>query len=842
MVAAPNYPHFDVDKIRAHTDCQRLAEQLLGEGKRSGRALIYSNPGIQRQQQTPSFTVYPNGYKDFATGESSDCFGLIMLVTGCDYRAALAYAASFAGLSTDAPALRIIKPTLQVAQKPRQTTAHWRTNAEQEVERAEAYLWGGTLDAQAVLAYLRGTVRGLTDETIRAARLGYNPDFHKTAITKEDGKAAYLMPGIIIPWYDPDGQIVAVRVRCRVGNLAHALDIDPDTNRVGKLLPKYSSLSGSIMTGALYGTIRPGCVVLLVEGEFDVLIGQQNAPEGVCVVTLGSASGSLSPAWRDVLTAAPRVVLALDTDDAGQKAASRLVEALHKANVYTSAVPRGKDLTDYITIHAGLTVDLITSARRLPLPDSWRAAFNKYTPPTIAPTVELFIEAQRAGLFDEADGVTVADLVTLGQQLGRNVSKVTIQHALAASVELFPVLPPLFSYNKEESVYPGETGIKSVAKRGRPQKRYRLATPAVLYTSLLAYADPRILESHFVGDAAAPIRAALLEALDIDTADTLAASLIAQHAQTLDTETQREALNAARADARDLRKLLACVSSSPLPAGWHFVNAAEYRACFARALIEMRDGAQVRRAEFAKQIGISPRTVYSVQHAAGLCVKHVVVEHAATCAAELEPHYSREHAGYTQQAVVNGQMLNLDNKNDQRDARAAFAAGKVVTLRIQQANTIHIASALQPIRVTPVPMPKNVSAVAVLAAVGKKPVIRPPKKAAFFGTRHDPAWAEQQINNILSAVTVWRRNGAVIVNTKTHERIIYSVRQVLALLLAKSPISMARANQLDGLRALAERESQIAGNAPGVGRAAFMATLTKAEREGVERFAAGDTW
>ena len=91
-------------------------------------------------------------------------------------------------------------------------------------------------------------------------------------------------------------------------------------------------------------------------------------------------------------------------------------------------------------------------------------------------------------------------------------------------------------------------------------------------------------------------------------------------------------------------------------------------------------------------------------------------------------------------------------------------------------------------------------------------------------------------------MTIWRRNGAALVNSRTGERLLYSVGQVLALLLEKPQISIERADALHCALSLAERQSCIAGNLPGVGRAAYLATLSEIERDAVTRFAAGEEW
>jgi hypothetical protein len=113
------------------------------------------------------------------------------------------------------------------------------------------------------------------------------------------------------------------------GNLAEALGRDPE-QLGGEESPKYLNLADGNQAGALYNAdaLQPGQALLMVEGEFDVLIARHIAGDLITVVTVGSASYALGQRWRDRVYACGRVLSALDNDEAGQPGTARLAELL----------------------------------------------------------------------------------------------------------------------------------------------------------------------------------------------------------------------------------------------------------------------------------------------------------------------------------------------------------------------------------------------------------------------------------------------------------------------------------------------------------------------------------
>ena len=140
--------------------------------------------------------------------------------------------------------------------------------------------------------YLRG--RGLAEETIRDARLGY-------VARPSPG----LAPGISIPWLDGDG-VVMIQVRRAEGTR-----------------PKYQAMTGG-RRGGLYpgaSTVRLGLPLIVVEGELDTLLLGQLMAGLAAVVTLGSASERPRPETLAALLPASAWYVATDADGAGDKAA-----------------------------------------------------------------------------------------------------------------------------------------------------------------------------------------------------------------------------------------------------------------------------------------------------------------------------------------------------------------------------------------------------------------------------------------------------------------------------------------------------------------------------------------
>lgn len=192
-------------------------------------------------------------------------------------------------------------------------SAAWQDRGRKFSEAAEARLWGPT-GARAV-AYLHH--RGLTDDTIRAAQLGY----HGVETWEEperwglaaDQKKIWLPAGILFPWL--------------IGSELWRINI----RRIGDTIGKeqcYIVVSGSGNTLFGVDTLRANVPAMIVEGVLDALSVLQEAGDLLAVVATGSTTGGRLERWIGRLSLASTVLVAFDADDAGEAASTWWLKAL----------------------------------------------------------------------------------------------------------------------------------------------------------------------------------------------------------------------------------------------------------------------------------------------------------------------------------------------------------------------------------------------------------------------------------------------------------------------------------------------------------------------------------
>jgi len=192
------------------------------------------------------------------------------------------------------------RPTPKPAAIIKPPSADWQNVALLLVADFEMVLWSDV--GKRALDWLRSE-RGLSDDTIRAWRLGYCP---------ADGNLGelYCDCGVTIPWADATGRLWKVNVRRPTGE------------------PKYRALKGSVSNGALFGADRlTGKPDLFVtEGEFDAMLLHQAIGDVADVVTLGSESGRLCDNWLAALLTVKRFFCVHRRRRSGRKGGGPLAE------------------------------------------------------------------------------------------------------------------------------------------------------------------------------------------------------------------------------------------------------------------------------------------------------------------------------------------------------------------------------------------------------------------------------------------------------------------------------------------------------------------------------------
>lgn len=312
----------DLKRLKEKHDLRLIVQADLGPAQcRGGKALLWRCP-FHNEHKGYSLAVWEDGWRCFgACGAQGDVLDWLQRYRGLSFTEACEYLGAPQSLD------RIIhqnhrpisvKRGIPEAKPPQED---WQAAAKRIVDNAENALWSP--DGERARQYLKK--RGLTEETILRARLGYIPGRHWEWLTI--GKLT-VPCGITIPWFVGQ-ELWAVKVRRAAG------------------LPKYTQIAGGSAQG-LYNaaTLEGHETVLFVEGEFDALLAEQECGGLVGVATLGSAAGTLNTHWLPLLLHCKTILVAYDADEAGMKGAARLQALTKRARVIQ--VPWGKDITEFV--------------------------------------------------------------------------------------------------------------------------------------------------------------------------------------------------------------------------------------------------------------------------------------------------------------------------------------------------------------------------------------------------------------------------------------------------------------------------------------------------------------
>lgn len=327
-------PRETVDEIRDRADLVEVVSRHV-QLQRRGNSWVGLCPF--HQEKSPSFHVVPHKamYHCFGCQSSGDVFRFLMEIEGLSF----------------VEAVRELGAATGVEIEERQLTAAERATLRQKatlydvLEEAarffEAQLWTGA-EGEGARAYLQR--RGIDVELARGARIGWAPDAW-TALTDHLQRKGFPPPlieeaGLSKKRQRGDGSYDAFRARV-------VLPIRDDRQRViafgGRLLegdgPKYINSPETPLyakSRVLYGLDQARRAVgrvdriILVEGYFDVLSMQQ-AGFAETVATCGT---SLTPEHVDrIRRLTRRVVVLLDADEAGARAAERTLPMLRSAGI-----------------------------------------------------------------------------------------------------------------------------------------------------------------------------------------------------------------------------------------------------------------------------------------------------------------------------------------------------------------------------------------------------------------------------------------------------------------------------------------------------------------------------
>ena len=212
-----------------------------------------------------------------------------------------------------------IDPALPMPEPCEPPPAEWQARGKAVWIECDGAMWDD-IGAKA-RAWLHA--RGLADETIDRAALGYNPTDRWEApgiwgLPATHNKI-YLPRGIVIPW-----SVGSDLWRLNVRRPLSAAQISAGEK-------KYAQPAGGANGLFNADAVQPGKPVMLVESELDALLVEQEAGDLVAVVATGSTAGARRARWLARFAVAPLVLVAFDNDDSpdkGEKAASYWLDVL----------------------------------------------------------------------------------------------------------------------------------------------------------------------------------------------------------------------------------------------------------------------------------------------------------------------------------------------------------------------------------------------------------------------------------------------------------------------------------------------------------------------------------
>jgi len=613
-------------------DLQQLARDIWGEGKRSGRAVLY-RARWRSGDDTPSFAVYMDGYKDFGgSGESGSPIQWVMQELGYNYRDAKAWLENWnAGYNVGSPSISIHELPSAKSNRHEPPPQEWQRHLRDAVRETQHLLWSSI--GVGALDYLRKE-RALSDETIRAAGLGYAPSyvktgyFYKTAEGKKNQVS--ISPGIVIPW-EVDSVLYAVRIRSRVGGLAKALNIPDERltygNREGEVVDKYLSATGSRLSGVLYGAqaIESTQKVIFVEGEFDTLLaGQQLAGEAICV-TFGSASSvpsALPERYATRLANHEWIYSVMDADAAGSTAGDKL-HKLFGTRHKRLTLPEGhKDITEYASAGGGVR-GWFVSATVEQVAESWITATLHLSDRdgkhhgTGGPVYYALIRCGNAKLLD-TQAFQIKELQEAAHQLNQTMRYDLVRDGVGVLedngllVKIGSESDGICDPNSTNNLNGKPT---SGRKGGRPADVYRLASPDERLKALMEAltiinrqkAFP-IKKTLYQDPTVADLERRTFSDVNLDEENHPPVETTSIPAKTAQRYARKTAFRKEKKLGHLLIDRLIDLTTTPFPADWNFDTLRNFRTTYLRALqLAVRVGSSLE--AVSEAIGISRDSV-----------------------------------------------------------------------------------------------------------------------------------------------------------------------------------------------------------------------------------------
>jgi DNA primase len=340
------YPEELIEEIRLRNDIVDVVSSYV-KLERKGRRYFGLCPF--HNEKSPSFSVEPakQFFYCFGCNKGGTVIQFIMNIEHLDFLEALKYLADRAGISLPEPE--------DSEEKEKARARKDVMNLNKEAARFYYSVLAGSSGVGAQ-GYLKR--RGLTEKTIRQFGLGLSPtgwsELSEMLLAKGASKELLLLSGlslkskngelidrfrsrVMFPIFDIRGNIIGFGGRVMDNSQPKYMN-SPDTPVYNKSRELY---------GLNYARQSKSRKLLMVEGYMDV-ISLHQAGIDFAVASLGTALTQMQ-AWI-LKRYADEVIIAYDSDSAGQAATLRGLEILEKAGcqVRVLLIPEGKDPDEYV--------------------------------------------------------------------------------------------------------------------------------------------------------------------------------------------------------------------------------------------------------------------------------------------------------------------------------------------------------------------------------------------------------------------------------------------------------------------------------------------------------------
>jgi hypothetical protein len=339
---------YDLEAIRSGISLVALAEEAgaVFEDRLSSHCPLPRHAG---DRSSLAFTIYDNGRRWKchsscpADANGGDVIQFYMLWKELDFRTACAELSARIGAS---PAQRSHPEPAPVSTRisPSPPDEKWRCRAEQFVTWAEANLSG---KAGAPARNYLEKERGLSPETQRAFRLGYNPTnlYDAPARWGLDGRKIWLPRGIVIPGY-LHGQPWYVKIRRPLPGDTLGQYIGAWRKRDSLPEVKFGGPRGGRSTLFRLELLDHLPALMITEGEFDAMLLWEYCPDFCDAGTLGGARAKFDALDLAQLTRYLAVLAVHDDDQAGEAGREYITALKARTGRIASISPPAHDLTD----------------------------------------------------------------------------------------------------------------------------------------------------------------------------------------------------------------------------------------------------------------------------------------------------------------------------------------------------------------------------------------------------------------------------------------------------------------------------------------------------------------